>query len=132
MVSLSVRGGRGAESTVGGAGGGAAWVGNNCSMEAVAVGGVGGVGDGNPVGVAGIAVSVGIESPTNNEGEVGVASEGWKGVGVGLAFGADVMRMNGSGAGGCSAAGGAQETRRTARQAAVTMCLVVFIDERLR
>ena len=76
MVSLSVRGGREAGSTAGAAGGGAAWVGNNCSMEAVAVGGARGVGDGNPVGVGGISVSVGIESFTNNAGEVGVTSEG--------------------------------------------------------
>ena len=76
MVSLSERGGSEAGSIVGRAGGGAAWVGNNCSMEAVAVGEAGGVGDGNPVRVGGIAVSVGIESLTNNEGEVGVTSEG--------------------------------------------------------
>ena len=125
MVSLSVRGGREAGSTAGAAGGGAAWVGNNCAMEAVAVGEARGVGDGNPVKVGGIAVSVEIESPTNNKGEVGVTSEGWNGVGVGLAFGAAVIRMKGC-AGGGSVAGGAHEMRSTARQAATS--LVVFIN----
>ena len=131
MVSLSVRGGREAGSIVGWAGGGAAWVGNNCSMEAVAVGGARGVGDGNPVGVGGIAVSVGIESLTSNAGEVGVTSEGWKGVGVGLAFGTAVIRMKGCGGGG-SVAGGAHEMRSAARQAAVTTSLFIFIDGGLR
>lgn len=127
MVSVSVNGGREAGSTAGASGGGAAWVGNNCSKEAVAVGEARGVGDGKTGSVGGRGEGSRIESLTSNEGEVGVTSEGWKGVGVGLAFGAAVIRMKGCGGGGGSVAGGAHDAKRIARQAAVKSLVVVIM-----
>jgi hypothetical protein len=107
MVSLSVSGGRavGAMATAS-AMGGAATVGNNRLTSTVAVGSMGGMGVGEAVSVGRICCGVGVLKPSDESaGWVGVYSEGWNGVGVGDAFGAEVIRMNGGGgAGSCGAA----------------------------
>lgn len=100
MVSLSVRGGREVGTTAtASAIGGAATVGNNWLTSTVAVGSMGGMGVGDAVSVGRMICSAeGVFKYDSGEGCVGVYSAGWNGVGVGDAFGAEVIKINGRGA----------------------------------
>ena len=125
-VSLLVNGGREAGSTDGTSGGGAACVGNNCSKDAVAVGEAGGAAVGGTIMVGRIASGSGFESLTRSNDEVGVTSDGWNGVGVGLAFAAGVIKTNGRGA--CSVAGGAHEVNIIVARTVDVISVDGFID----
>ena len=100
-------------------------MGNKTSIEVVGVGGAGSVTVGNGVSVGRISCGGGFESIPE---DVGKYPDGWKGVGVGDALGADVMRMNGSGA--CSGAGAAvpHEDSMIARRKIKTLRLMDFIE----
>ena len=125
MVSLSVRSGGGVGLvTVCASGGGAAWVGNNCSMGAVAVGGAGSVRVGDKVSVG--RIGCGAESELFPK-SVAVAWEGWNGVGVAVEFGADVMSTNGRGTCACGV-GVPQDETNTARRAVNIKKRDVFIN----
>ena len=118
MVSLFVRSGSGVGFvTVNESGGGAAW------MEAVAVGGGGGAMVGDKVSVGRISCGVGLESNP----EIGISSDGWKGVGVAVAFGAEVIMINGKGAG--SGVGAPHEDSKIARRKDNVKRWNGFIDE---
>lgn len=84
---------------------------------------------GNKVSVGRISCGAGFESFPIIHGRVGVTKDGWKGVGVGVALGAEVMRMNGSGA--CSGAAGGlpHEEIRTAKRAVSAKMRGGFIYE---
>ena len=70
---------------------------------------------GNKVSVGKIGCGAGFESFPKKKGSVGVARDGWNGVGVGDAFGAEVIRTKGKGA--CVGAGVPHDEIRTAREA---------------
>ena len=96
MVLLSVRAGIGVMSISGATAGGTATVGNRELRSMVAVGWRGAIGVGEEVAVGKNGSSVGTSMEYS---EVGVACEicgGWKGVGVGEAFGAAVTKMKGT------------------------------------
>ena len=85
--------------------GGAAAVGKSWFRSTVGLGSTGGVGVGEGVSVG--SGMIGIKA-------VGVVSEGWKGVGVGEAFGAIVTRIKGTPAAGGAGAIEPQPARRMA------------------
>ena len=81
---------------------------------------------GNRVSVARICCGAGFNPLLDNKGAVGLAKEGWNGVGVGEALGAAVMITKGCGA--WARVGDPQDENRTARQSAHAKRLDVFIN----
>ena len=95
MVSLSVSGGNAVGFTAGiSATGGAATVGKSWLKSAVAVDSGGLIGMGEAVAVGSKTCEAGALKSSGTC--VGVWSSGWNGVGVGDAFGADVIRIKGA------------------------------------
>lgn len=62
-------------------------------------------------------------------GCVGVKSDGWKGVGVGVEFGAEVMRMKGKPADSGAGTAGLQDDRKSINTILDTRRRDVFINE---
>lgn len=69
------------------------------------------------------------KSLTASGGCVGVKSDGWKGVGVGVEFGAEVMRTKGKPADSGAGAAGLQDDRKSINTILVTRRWDVFINE---
>lgn len=77
-----------------------------------------------------ISCGAGFASKEKSGGRVGVKREGWKGVGVAVASGAEVIRTKGRGACSIAVAGAPQAVRIRAKEIVRQVCRENFIEMR--
>lgn len=105
-------------------------MGKSWLKSTVAVDSVGGIKVGEGVSVGRMTVGTGVDVSTAADRIadcVGVFSDGWKGVGVGDGFGADVIKMNGRGVCTTASAGVPHAESKNARSAMVEKAELDFI-----